>query len=197
MIAVNDAPLIISPDTVFATEASSFIYRAVAEDVDGPRISITFMNTPTWLSSSGPEIYGTPPNGSTDTTFTLMASDTFLSDTLEVTIIVHPVNDPPRFEYPLPLAQFTAMDSLKLSLSLDNYVSDPDHPDSLLSWSYTSSDPAIEVFIVDSNHVATILGAVVCEDVQIIFQRYNADRHHPDGDRVDPNRRSSERNYPV
>jgi len=168
--SVNDPPVITSPDTATAIEDSLFIYKATATDVDGPYLTIKFCNYPSWLKPSGPEIRGTPLNGTQDTTFMIIASDTFLSDTLLVKLKVKPVNDPPFFDYPFPQPVFNDIDTIRWELDLDDYASDPDDPDSLLNWSYTYLDTQkISVSINETTHVAIISGSHVYGTFRIAF----------------------------
>jgi len=155
--AVNDPPVITSPDSVTATEGTLFRYRATVEDVDSKNVLVKYFNLPSWLSLSGPELRGTPENQSVDTCFTVVASDGELSDTLEVTVKVNHVNSSPGFVYELGTWQFYDDDNLKWSIDLDEYISDPDDPDSMLTWTYELPDTNnVTVSIDEKSHVATI-----------------------------------------
>jgi hypothetical protein len=170
VIAVNDPPVITSEDSVHATEGTLFTYRANATDVDGPSLSIRFSGYPSWLSTSGPEISGTPGNGQQDTTFTVIASDTYLSDTLVVYLVINSVNDPPSFKYAFPKPVFSDVDTLHWELNLDNYASDPDDPDSTFEWSYAILDTySVSVSIDPETHVATISGINIQGEFRIVF----------------------------
>ena len=167
---VNDAPEITSADSVTAIEGTPFRYRASATDVDGPRLTLSFADQPSWLTPSGPEITGIPPNQCQDTTFKVIASDTHLSDTVTVTISIIPVNDPPRFDYALPHLLFSDLDSLNWKIDLDDYVSDPDDADSLLTWSYELENPtSLAVGIDTTTHIAVISGHLGIGQVSIAF----------------------------
>ena len=47
-----------------------------------------FVNYPTWLSKTSATLYGTTPDSSLETSFTLIATDGELSDTLDVIVLV-------------------------------------------------------------------------------------------------------------
>jgi hypothetical protein len=167
---VNDPPVITSPGTATATEDEAFVYQASAVDIDGPGLSLQFQNYPGWLSPSGPEISGTPPNGSQSTVFRLIASDGILTDTLDVHLTVVPVNDPPCFDYPLPELVFDDTDTLNWQIDLDEYASDPDDPDSTLAWSYSSIEHASITITIDSvSHVVTFSGVNYISTNHIVF----------------------------
>jgi len=170
VIPVNDPPVITSPSTAAATEGSLFVYRASATDVDGPRLIICFADYPSWLRPSGPEIMGTPCNACPDTSFKVIASDGLLSDTLLVNVTVTQINDPPLFLYAFPKPIFYDVDTLKWELALDEYVTDPDDPDSTLSWFYTLlNEYDVSVTIHEKNHIATINAVHILGDLQIAF----------------------------
>jgi hypothetical protein len=156
---VNDAPVITSPDTLWANEGERFTYRANATDSDGPSLTLSFDQIPAWMVASGPEITGIPENGQQDTCFRVIASDTFLRDTLTVQVQVIPVNDPPYFKYALPRPVFNDLDTLYWEISLNDYVTDPDHPDSTLFWSCASLDsPGVSVSIQPGSDTAVLTG---------------------------------------
>ena len=92
---VNDPPVIISADSVGATEDFYFKYTATAIDPDGPTLIWVFDQLPGWLSSDTDSVFGIPHEGSVDTSFRVIASDGSLSDTMIVAVTVIPVNDAP------------------------------------------------------------------------------------------------------
>ena len=175
VIAVNDAPVITSPDTTTATEKSAFRYIASATDIDDPRVTLYFKDYPGWMQPTGGMISGTPPNGLEQATFTVMASDNHPGDprcdSLEVRVGIIPVNDPPYFEFDLPQPQWANMDTVHWILPLDAYVADPDHADSLLTWSHTllSTDQDVHVNIDSTTHEATITLYDAYGEINIIF----------------------------
>jgi len=93
--AVNDAPQITSASTAAATEDQEFTYTAAGVDPEGASLVWTFSNLPTWLTNDLNTVHGTPLHGHSDTSFTIIASDGDLTDTLEVTVTVTQVNDAP------------------------------------------------------------------------------------------------------
>jgi len=170
IISVNDPPVITSPSSAVAKEDSQFVYRVTAIDVDGPSLSIRFIDYPSWLSPSGSEISGTPTEGRLDTTFTIVASDLYATDTLVVEVTVIPVNDAPFFDYAFPEPRFYDIDTLDLELDLDDYASDPDHPDSELSWTYdVLGDHDVTVSIDEATHVASLFGIGMQGTLRIAF----------------------------
>lgn len=96
--STQNGPQITSPDTVTATEDIFFSYTATAMDPDGDPVSFHFENLAPWMSAAGDIVSGTPREGDQNTTFRVIASDGFLEDTLDVYVIVIPVNDPPTIE---------------------------------------------------------------------------------------------------
>ena len=91
----NSSPQITSAANATATEDIQFSYIATATDPDGTTPSISFPQRPSWMSSVGDTISGTPLEGYVDTSFTIIASDGVLSDTLMVLVDVVAVNDAP------------------------------------------------------------------------------------------------------
>ncbi|MCK5332189.1 MAG: metallophosphoesterase, partial [Candidatus Marinimicrobia bacterium] len=91
----NQAPEIVSPATANAVEDEYFSYIAMADDPDGPALIWVFEELPAWLVVNADSVSGIPLEGHTDTSFTIIASDGFLNDTLVVTVNITVVNDPP------------------------------------------------------------------------------------------------------
>lgn len=114
--SATGVPHITSADTATATEHKFFFYIATAEDPDGDQIDFRFSNFPNWLQAGADSLYGVPPEGATDSGFTVTASDGFLEDSLEVYIRVIPVNDPPRFAN-LDVQQVVERDRLAFTVS--------------------------------------------------------------------------------
>ena len=92
---VNDAPVITSASTDTATEGEFYVYRAVAEDVEGDSLTLDFGVLPSWLSANADSVFGVPVEGAGDTIFVIIADDGNLTNTLEVALTVVPYNDPP------------------------------------------------------------------------------------------------------
>ncbi len=159
VICTNDAPVITSPDTAYAVEKQLFSYKATAVDEDDSVLTIQFIDYPAWLEPSGVNICGTPSNGVKNTSFKTVATDGELSDTLVVYLFIDPVNDPPYFVYSLPKASYLDIDSLYLDLALDDYVSDPDDPDSTLAWSYECAESGNMVVELDTETRHAIISA--------------------------------------
>lgn len=87
---VNDPPVITSASTVEATGGIYFKYTALFSDPDGPAGTLAFSDYPPWLTADGDSLFGTPPDGLTDTAFLVIVSDGVLADTLRVTIEMIP-----------------------------------------------------------------------------------------------------------
>jgi len=100
VIEKNDPPEIVSPEFVNAEETKVFEYTARAADPEGDPVSYIFQNLPYWLSAADSVVTGITPSGADDTTFTLIATDGLLSDTLIVKISIIEYNEPPRIVSP-------------------------------------------------------------------------------------------------
>jgi len=170
VIPVNDPPVITSPDSVTAIEKQRFIYKAEAEDVDGPRVILEFQEIPSWLTQTGSILSGTPRDYTTDTLFTVIVTDSLLSDTLQVFVDVISINDPPVFDHALPKPVFSLTDSIDWEICLDDYVSDPDDADSLLTWAFEIIDPMdIDIEILQPCHKLRITGGMINGDCRILL----------------------------
>jgi hypothetical protein len=82
----NRPPVITSGAVATAIVDEQFSYTATASDPDGTTPSIHFENIPGWLDTSGAVISGTATADTPDTSFTVIASDVLLTDTLMVTV---------------------------------------------------------------------------------------------------------------
>ncbi|MFQ6093007.1 MAG: Ig-like domain-containing protein [bacterium] len=149
---INRRPVITSDSTARAVEDRFFSYAAIAIDPDGDSLAISFADYPGWLSPSDSVIAGTPVEGTRDTSFTVIATDGLLSDSLVVRVAVLAVNDPPVI-VPLPDTSFVSGDSVLLNLG--QYVEDVDSPDSALFWSAVASTESVEVTIQGDRAVLT------------------------------------------
>ena len=137
---VNDAPVITSADSVFATEDIHFKYLATASDIEDSSITFSFDDLPCWLSSDVDSVYGIPSEGMQDTSFIVIASDGELNDTLTVILTVIFVNDPPIIST-IPDTSFDEDEQLKFAISyFYDFVYDPDNADSSLTWSFSDTD---------------------------------------------------------
>ncbi len=120
-------PAFTSADTVFAYEDSLLTYVATVNDPDGTRPLFAFNNLPSWLAPLRPAdpandaVTGTAREGFRDTSFTVIAVDGIFSDTLQVVVIVVPVNDPPVFDR---LADQTTTELTPLAFEIS--ASDPE-----------------------------------------------------------------------
>jgi hypothetical protein len=96
VIPVNDPPIIISPSAVNAYEDSLFTYTAKATDPEHDEITYAFKNYPHWMAPADSVISGLVKKGTVDTSFTVIASDGNLIDTLVVNVKFIEKNDPPQ-----------------------------------------------------------------------------------------------------
>ncbi|MFO7888999.1 MAG: putative Ig domain-containing protein [bacterium] len=88
MYVINNRPAITSEDTLKAYINTQITYTAYATDPEGNTLSYEFIHYPSWLSETNSTLSGTAPGTARDTSFSLIASDGELSDTLNVTLIV-------------------------------------------------------------------------------------------------------------
>ncbi len=91
--AVNDAPVITSSATATGTEDVAFSYTVTATDAEGATITFAFSSLSSWLSASGAVVTGTPTEGVTSGSFRVVVSDGSLTNTLDVSIAIDPIND--------------------------------------------------------------------------------------------------------
>ena len=95
--AENRAPSISSASSATAIAGQAFSYTARATDPDGTTPSIHFENIPSWLDTNGVVISGMPTVDTPDTSFTVIAEDDFLADTLHVSVNV--LDEEPQVSY--------------------------------------------------------------------------------------------------
>ena len=148
-------PVITSSATATGTEDVAFLYTATATDAEGATITFAFSSLSSWLSASGAVVSGTPTEGITSGSFRVIASDGTLKDTLDVTVTVATVNDPPLFvDFPdSVILDFGEIDTLILS----EFVLDVDDPDSLLLWAQFSCSGVVgEICVTTSADTAFI-----------------------------------------
>jgi len=86
----NIAPEITSPIMTEAAGGIYYSYRAAVIDTDGPALSVKFASYPSWLTPDNDSLFGTPPDGLSDTSFMLIASDGTLADTALIKIMINP-----------------------------------------------------------------------------------------------------------
>ncbi|MDM7924462.1 MAG: putative Ig domain-containing protein [bacterium] len=167
---VNDPPRVTSPDTAEAFENQLFSYTATAFDVDGPHYSIRFTDVPDWLTASGPMLSGVPKNGPPTASFSVIVNDGSLSDTLAVTVLIRQVNDPPSFVMPFPNPSFGLSETLQWQLVLNDYITDPDDPDTSLFWTSRLLDSVrVGISIHQKTGTATFLGFNVDKNFRVLF----------------------------
>ncbi|MBD3383367.1 T9SS type A sorting domain-containing protein [candidate division KSB1 bacterium] len=84
----NHEPVITSSDTINTFNNTPIKYKTNAIDPNGNSISIDYLNYPNWLSVVDDTLSGITPNQILDTSFTVIASDGDLSDTMTVFISI-------------------------------------------------------------------------------------------------------------
>lgn len=84
----NRAPSITSSSSVEAVIDAQFSYTATATDPDGTAPNISIENNPSWTSVNGSAVSGTPSESTPDTSFTVIASDGELADTVVVSVAI-------------------------------------------------------------------------------------------------------------
>jgi hypothetical protein len=171
ILETNDRPVILSDDTVTVTANRVMIYDAKVEDEDGPGLSVWFENVPGWLAVSGTRLSGTAPEDADGSLFLLIASDGLASDTLRVLIRVLSSGPGPGFDIPFPSLTVPAHESLRWQFSLDDQVSDPGFPDSVLSWTWAAFPlvSGLDVDIDEEDRTATLQILNVMQDIRIVF----------------------------
>ena len=137
----NAAPVITSADATSINEDARLLYRATANDPDGPSLTFTFLNHPSWLTSDADSIYGTPHYPVHDTSFSVIASDGFLADAQVVNVTVHQLT---------PEVRVLRVDADTLNLHVTNFTPQ-------FNWHYfdpTGSSPQTEFEVavgIDTN----------------------------------------------
>jgi hypothetical protein len=95
----NEAPSISSLNEITAIPGTEpFVYVATATDpnCDGTEINISFEDIPSWCTVDGDSIFGVAGCDFEDTSFTVIASDGTLDDTLSVVLLIDHSNQPPQ-----------------------------------------------------------------------------------------------------
>ncbi len=137
---VNDYPVIISSDSIFAYEDIPFSFKANAIDVDNFFINISYYKLPTWLMWTGDKINGIPREGTQDTSFIVNACDGELAVETEMFIYFISINDPPIIS-DIPDTVFFEDEILSIPVkNWDKYVYDIDNHDSTLTLSFFNND---------------------------------------------------------
>ncbi|MEE9464029.1 MAG: leucine-rich repeat domain-containing protein [Candidatus Neomarinimicrobiota bacterium] len=149
---VNDPPEITSSATANATEDVYFHYTATATDPDGPTLTWTFDQRPTWLLADADSGYGTPQEGAVDSSFRVIAYDGEQGDTLIVVVTVGSVNDPPEIT-----SSATANATEDIYFHYTATATDPDGP--TLTWTFDQR-PAWLLVDADSGYGTPSEGVV-------------------------------------
>ncbi|HPR32614.1 MAG TPA: tandem-95 repeat protein, partial [Prolixibacteraceae bacterium] len=146
--AVNDPPVLTSSDTIQVYEDIAFEYLATGDDAEDSTITITFDQVPTWMSTSGDTISGTPVEGTADTTFVVHISDGEINPGYTVTVIANAINDAPTLDS-LPAIDGTEDTPFDIVFAnYETFAHDTDNVFSELNWEVDGSS---SVFTVVSN----------------------------------------------
>jgi len=89
----NTAPVITSPPAIAALVDRQFSYEVEATDAEGDIISIQFANLPSWLTAGSHTVTGMAMAGTADTSFTAVATDGSLADTIAISLRVVPTGE--------------------------------------------------------------------------------------------------------
>jgi VCBS repeat-containing protein len=157
---VNDPP-VAYPDSYSTNEDIPLTITAPGVlgndvDVDGDTLTAVKVSDPSHgavtLNSNGGFMYTPTANYNGADSFTYKAYDgTVYSNTVTVSLTINSVNDPPVVS-DIPDQTITEGSTFS-TITLDNYVSDVDNPDSQMTWTYSGNAQLI-VSIV--NRIATI-----------------------------------------
>ncbi|NOZ61630.1 MAG: T9SS type A sorting domain-containing protein [Calditrichaeota bacterium] len=143
----NNPPAIVSSDSISVYEHQQMTYTIRAIDPDSNVIFFNFKNFPSWTEiKNDSSLYGIPPEGAIDTSFLAIASDGELSDSINVNVIVIPVNDPPKITN---IEDFSFLNTETYKINLDTCATDPDNTIESLDWIVISADSNL---IIDTNN---------------------------------------------
>ncbi|MBU1319992.1 MAG: M4 family metallopeptidase [candidate division Zixibacteria bacterium] len=162
----NDAPAVTSAGSIIVEPGESVAYDATAADpdCDGSDLDITIINVPSWCIAVGTHVSGTAACGDVDTSFSVVASDGDLADTLVVTITVDHSN----------VAPFIAQESDRLVrngvlFAFYPAITDPDDVDHTVtyaeypSWCTVENDSVIGTAPAEySTQMLTVIVADFC-----------------------------------
>lgn len=162
---INDPPELISPSAVTAYEDSLFEYTARALDPEKSDITYTFQNFPSWLTPKDSIISGKPLEGTSDTSFIVIASDEELSDTLLVELTVVLINDPPQITN---IKDFTFTNSDIHKINLDSCVIDLDHSPESMIWVITPQGKNLKIDVIDN--IATFIATNWSGEINVKFK---------------------------
>ena len=164
---VNDPPVIATLPTFNWDEDDSLSilnseWYAYVEDPDNPDSALSYTVLPgaqvqVQAMSEGVQLFA-PANWFGTDTLCLIVSDGSLADTAQFTVVVNPVNDPPEISGLPDFLEFQADSSV--TLNLWDYVSDIETPDSLLLYSFATSNDSL-VYNYDGNTGMLTLSASV------------------------------------
>ena len=90
---INHAPEIISSDTLYVIPLNTLEYHPEASDHEQNPVTYTFEDYPTWLRCSKNVISGTAPSDFKAGSFTVIATDGNMSDTMTVYLKLDPNTD--------------------------------------------------------------------------------------------------------
>ena len=156
--AVNDAPLITSEPLLNVTQDQLYQYQVSAVDVDSADVlRYHFISAPTFLSidSISGLVSGTPLNENVGNHLVhiQVQDEAGADDQQEYTLTVDNQNDPPQVSQ-IP-DQTIDEGQVFSTITLDTYVSDPDHSDADIQWTVTGYQQL--TVLIDEQRVATVV----------------------------------------
>ncbi|MFQ5452818.1 MAG: thrombospondin type 3 repeat-containing protein [Candidatus Zixiibacteriota bacterium] len=164
-IGSNQSPQITSSAVAVASplgEEFRYIASTIDPNCDGTELAIGFVNYPSWCNVSADTIFGFADCNYTDTSFTVIASDGALADTLFVTVTIDQSNIAPII---------TPVDDTLLVKNASNFSYYPEitDPDDAV---HTISYPQLPAWCSVSNDTAvgTVPGTVSVEPLTVIVQ---------------------------
>lgn len=83
-------PKITSPDTIQAYPGAAVVYHPRCHDPESPGLTWHFPRLPRWLITCVDSLIGIPPAGAEDTLFQVVATNSYDTDTLTVTVLILP-----------------------------------------------------------------------------------------------------------
>ncbi|MBD3225314.1 MAG: tandem-95 repeat protein, partial [Caldithrix sp.] len=157
--AVNDAPVAVEDSSTVEEDSTVFIFVLQNDsDSDGDSLMITSVNEAIngVVNTQGDSAIQYTPNADFfgADSFIYFVTDGQAEDSTMVFVDVFDINDPPQITNLPGEVTLETNDSTKLKMS--TYASDIDTPDSLLSWTFEVSDPAIGYAYDEINDTLTI-----------------------------------------
>lgn len=135
---VNDAPVLLSNDSITGTGGQAVVYQVLFEDVED-HATFEVQGLPNWLTVLGDTLSGTAPLGGADTTFILTLSDGDTSVNQTIHVVIQNANLPPVISPVVEAEPKASGQAISLDLTAHESDPNPGHPASVLTWSWSSS----------------------------------------------------------